>query len=83
MTRRWGRVRTSAKVVSGSMPAGWAQRGPNVRKRRATVSGAPMRPHFRPALYLHTPLQLLSARVPVQTLTEHELNYEGRAGQPS
>jgi hypothetical protein len=39
--------------------------------------------HCRPALYLHTPLQLLSARVPVQTLTEHELKRECRALSPN
>jgi hypothetical protein len=35
-----------------------------------------------PALPVHTQVQLLSARLPVQTLTQHDLNRECRATNP-
>jgi len=53
----------------------------DLRAHGAAILGQGARAaRFHPALALHTQLQLISARVPVQTLTEHGLNREGRAG---
>jgi len=53
-----------------------------VRANRAEMAeNRPYTVHCRPALQPHTQLQLLSARVPVQTLTEQGLNREGRTTQ--
>ncbi len=58
-----------------------AGRTPGTIGAKMCCSGA-YTSHCRPALYLHTPLQLLPARVPVQTLTEHELKRECRRCHP-
>jgi hypothetical protein len=58
-----------------------ATSSPGARTVRQFLAGAYLC-RFYPALQVHTPLQLLSARVPVQTLTEHWLKLEGRKVRP-
>ena len=52
------------------------------RERWGKGPGGAFTGHCRPTLQFHTQLQLLSARVPVQTLTDYGLNRECRQGHP-
>ena len=68
----------SLRVVPTSRQGPPTQPVRPVPKRRGNFWGRPTCPRHHPALQLHTQFQLLSARVPVQTLTEHGLNHECR-----
>lgn len=47
----------------------------------ALGDGEPSSRKYRPSRFM-LKVQLLSARVPLRTLTEHGLNFEGGASQP-